>query len=263
MPASRLLNQLTQVFLTNPCPLCQRSISSLPLCDSCHQQLLACQWLSSKTNHSTYRLFNQVTPSNSFTSPVFSWGKYQGVLKQVLALLKYGNQAELGFWLGCQLGQYWQSSLSQPMSKLLARQRPMVIPIPLHSQRLKQRGYNQAALIARGFCRITGLPLAEHGLMRVKATDAMHSLGLNERKANLTDAFQLGKDLPRKLRPILLIDDIYTTGTTVNAAAIPLLKAGHSIIGTASVAQAGLSLQSVESQKLDPYHQKPNLHPIL
>ena len=146
------------------------------------------------------------------------------------------------------------------MSQTIYRQRPVVIPIPLHSQKLKQRGYNQAALIAKGFCRVTGLPFIEHGLIRTKATDAMYGLGLKARQINVTGAFQLGQNLPKRVRPILLIDDIYTTGSTAKAAAVPLMQAGYLIIGLASIAQAGLSSPSATSAEPAPVHQTPDWH---
>ncbi|MEM1251286.1 MAG: ComF family protein [Cyanobacteria bacterium P01_H01_bin.21] len=180
---------------------------------------------------------------------------YQNVLKQTLILLKYGNQAELGFWLGYLLGQWWQSS------KAGYCQRFVVVPIPLHKQRLQQRGYNQAALIAKGFCRTTRMTLAEHSLVRVRATDAMHCLGANERTINLAGAFQLGNRLPPIRCPILLIDDIYTTGTTGNVAALLLKQAGYTVIGIATVAQAVLSSRSAELAEPSHLRQKPNLRP--
>ena len=236
MPLSEVLRQLTQIFLTVPCPLCQRSAVSV-LCSDCNRQLQACQWSSFSQNTSIRgpeadaNGIGDAEPSLS----VFSWGQYRGVLKQSLAQLKYGNQAELGIWLGRQLGQHWL--LSQPG---LDRRRPIVIPIPLHEQRLKQRGYNQAALIAQGFCRVTGLPMAKDGLVRTKATTAMYSLGAKARQADVAGAFQLGADLGpvSKRRPILLIDDIYTTGSTAAAAAIPLRQAGYAITGIATVARS-------------------------
>ena len=243
MALPRLLSQLAQVFLAVPCPLCQRPASSL-LCADCYRQMCACQWSSGQA-HARHQM-----PATSKQSEllVFSWGKYQGVLKQLLALLKYGNQAELGFWLGYQLGQQWKTS------GLQGTQQPIVVPIPLHRQRLNQRGYNQAALIAKGFCRVTGLSLAENGLRRIKATEAMYHLTANERHKNLIDAFQLGKNLPSQQQPILLIDDIYTTGTTAITAATPLMQAGYRIIGIATVAQAILSSPLAGSVRSDPPH---------
>ncbi|MBE9065091.1 ComF family protein [Leptolyngbya cf. ectocarpi LEGE 11479] len=199
------------------------------MCADCHRQLLACQWTES-TRGSALSAGNLTLSDNVL--PVSSWGVYRGVLKQTLALLKYGQQANLGIWLGYQLGKHWQTSrFSHP-------QNPVVVPIPLHTTRLKQRGYNQAALIAQGFCRVTGFSLAEHALVRTKATNAMHSLGVHERQANLTGAFQLGTKLPSRFRPILFIDDIYTTGTTAHAAVLPLAEAGYSISGITTVARA-------------------------
>jgi ComF family protein len=198
-----------------------------------------------------------LTDANALS--VFSWGKYAGVLKHALAFLKYGKQAELGIWLGCQLGQQWRVS-GLPMTGC----RPIVVPIPLHRQRLSQRGYNQAALIAQGFCRVTRLPLVEHGLIRIKATDAMHSLGKNERQANLAGAFKLSKDLSNPLyksRSIVLIDDIYTTGATCHTAALSLVQAGYSIAGVATVARSILSSPLDGVAAPCHVHRTLNLHP--
>lgn len=229
MSLPQVLRQLTNVFLKASCPLCCRSAVEV-LCADCRRQFLACQW-SGPVQGNTLSLDRLARPD---ALPVSSWGVYRGVLKQTLARLKYGQQADLGIWLGYQLGKHWQAS--KPYSR--AHQTPVVMPIPLHATRLEQRGYNQAALIAQGFCRVTGFSLAEHGLIRPKATDAMHRLGADERQANLAGAFQLGTKLPSRRRPILLIDDIYTTGTTARAAAVPLAEAGFSIVGITTVARA-------------------------
>ncbi|NEQ49106.1 MAG: ComF family protein [Leptolyngbya sp. SIO3F4] len=191
--------------------------------------------------------------------PVFAWGQYQGVLKQALALLKYGNQNELGFWLGCQLGEHW---LQNGYHNMISQQ-PVVIPIPLHTQKLQQRGYNQAALIAQGFCRITGLPLLENGLTRIRATSAMHSLNAQERNINLAKAFQLGTRLPSVRSPILIIDDIYTTGSTAHAATIPLTREGYNIIGITTVARAVFTHQSAKSNISCHAHKTRHSHPNL
>ncbi|MEM7066590.1 MAG: ComF family protein [Cyanobacteria bacterium P01_B01_bin.77] len=230
MSLPQVLRQLTNIFLKAPCPLCHRSAIEV-MCADCHRQLLACQWPESPQGN-TLSSANLGLSDNVL--PVSSWGVYRGVLKQTLALLKYGQQADLGIWLGYQLGKYWQTGKSYYSHT----QNPVVMPIPLHTKRLKQRGYNQAALIAQGFCRVTGFSLAEHALVRTKATNAMHSLGVHERQANLTGAFQLGTKLPSRFRPVLLIDDIYTTGTTAHAAVLPLTEAGYSITGITTVARA-------------------------
>ncbi|MBT9316555.1 ComF family protein [Leptothoe spongobia] len=232
MSLSSTLRQLIHFFLTPPCPICQRSASEI-LCTDCHRQILGYSW-SGSTQGNTLGAAGTLALPNNTALPVFAWGQYRGLLKQTLALLKYGNQDELGNWLGFQLGQYW---LRNGYHKTYHPQ-PVVIPIPLHNQKLQQRGYNQAALIAKGFCRVTGLALAEHGLIRTKATSAMYTLDAQDRQKNLANAFQLGTALPTTLKPILIIDDIYTTGATAHAATIPLVKAGYNIIGITTVARS-------------------------
>ena len=224
-----VLRQLSRLFLVSTCSLCQRPSSDV-VCSNCHRQLLSCQWKGSVKSDPMPLLG---TSASSNILSVLPWGQYRGLLKQALTRLKYDHQDELGFWLGCQLGQRWSHQTYPPGA--------VVIPIPLHGQRLKERGYNQSALIAKGFCRVAGLPLAEHGLVRVKDTAAMHSLSAQARQQNLTNAFRLGQKLPPRGRSILLLDDIYTTGSTIQAAAITLLQAGYKVHCVMAVARAVFS----------------------
>lgn len=113
----------------------------------------------------------------------------------------------------------------------------MVIPIPLHEDKLKTRGFNQAELIANGFCQVTGYPLQRKLLMRIKNTEAMFGLNPQQRQKNISQAFCLGKDYTKinKYNKILIIDDIYTTGITVNEAIQVLNKVKLKTIGVATV----------------------------
>lgn len=115
----------------------------------------------------------------------------------------------------------------------------MVVPIPLHRDRQAQRGYNQAELIARSFCQVTGLRLRPQGLSRVRNTTAQFGLSIAQRQQNLDGAFRLGPDLrsQRSQVPILLLDDIYTTGATVRSAAKTLEASGFPVASLVAVAQ--------------------------
>jgi ComF family protein len=88
-----------------------------------------------------------------------------------------------------------------------------IIPIPLHHSRLKERGYNQAAEIARPIARSLRIPCKVDYCLRIKQTAAQSLLSINERKHNVTRAFTLARPLPYK--HIAVIDDIITTGNTV------------------------------------------------
>ncbi len=114
----------------------------------------------------------------------------------------------------------------------------------MHLDKQRQRGFNQAELIARSFCRHTGLPLLAQGLQRTQATQAQFELSPAERQRNVAQAFAIGPTLHQKRRqkrnppPVLLLDDIYTTGATIGAIAQVLTAAQIPIAGIVVVAQA-------------------------
>jgi ComF family protein len=219
------VSQWFNLILEARCPLCQRSTPGT-FCLDCQRQLNQCRRLN---------------PAQRWQDelPLFAWGQYQSTLKRALAALKYENKPQIAAPLGLWLGQAWQQS--QCRSRLL-RNPSLVVPIPLHAQRQQQRGYNQADLLARSFCAVTGLQLQSQGLLRVQATQPQFSLTLLERQANVAQAFSLGPGLKSRVanRSLLILDDIYTTGVTAKAAADVLRQAGFSVIGIVAVASAEL-----------------------
>jgi ComF family protein len=214
--SSRLQRLLPFLFNTL-CPLCQRSSATEP-CPDCWHQVKSCKIGD---------------PGSLWRGDprVFAWGNYNGALRRAIAALKYNQQPRLAWSLGRGLAEAWLT-YTPSTPKLL------VIPVPLHSEKLKVRGFNQAELIADSFCRITNLPLRPHGLVRTRSTAAQAGLSRSDRQQNLKGAFTLGPDFLRQppRQPVLLLDDIYTTGATARAAIVTLGQAGIQVYGVAAVA---------------------------
>ncbi len=100
-----------------------------------------------------------------------------------------------------------------------------LIPIPLHKSRLKSRGYNQAELIAAHLSRLTGIPLEKNLVKRVRKTVPQKQVDARERQNNLKKAFNIKPNVV-KLNKTILIDDIFTTGSTIDAVAKELKRRG-------------------------------------
>ena len=116
----------------------------------------------------------------------------------------------------------------------------VVMPVPLHHHREKQRGFNQAAIIARVVCRGSGLRLDERSLKRIKPTER-HRAGMDghDRAQSVERAFEVAR--PRLIdgASVLLVDDVYTTGSTICAAARALLDAGAQRVTVLTIARVG------------------------
>ena len=104
-----------------------------------------------------------------------------------------------------------------------------LVPVPLHKRKLKKRGYNQAELIARELSGYWGIPVVNNLVVRCKNTKPMKGIVGTERQNNLKKAFKLGVN-DVKLSTIIIIDDIYTTGSTIDAVSKVCLEAGISNI---------------------------------
>lgn len=155
---------------------------------------------------------------------------FEGAIREAVHNLKYKNQFGVATVLGGLLVDrwaYWQLSAD------------LIVPIPLHPDREKIRGYNQAELLARHLAKAVDYPLELNALFRQRATAQQVSLKGEARQNNVEDAFVAH---PAKVRGkrILLIDDVCTTGATLNAAAFTLLNAGAQAIFAYCVARTPL-----------------------
>jgi len=219
---------LLSLFLSQHCSVCDRTTPT-PFCTDCQRQI----------SSACYPVHGwQLTDSTADSIAIGALGEYGGTLKQAILALKYNNRPDVARSLGDALAQRWLAQAPAKPKNLYA------IPIPLHPNRLAQRGYNQAALVADSFCRASGIPTLSYGLVREQDTLPQHQLGVEERQANLQSAFTIGKAL-RNVRSqaktppkILLIDDIYTTGATAQSAAQVLTAAGMDVVGMLALARA-------------------------
>lgn len=143
-------------------------------------------------------------------------------LREWIHLLKYEDRPDLA----PDLARYLAAALSLPDWGGVRDRIDAVVPVPLHAQRRRERGYNQSELLAAALCRRSGLVLAPALLERQKETRSQVGLGALERQANVADAFTALSAAAG--RHVLLIDDVYTTGATLRACAQALHEAGAS-----------------------------------
>jgi ComF family protein len=113
----------------------------------------------------------------------------------------------------------------------------VVVPVPLHTARLRERGYNQAALLARELAQQAGLPIDEGTLVRKRATAPQVELNAKQRKENVHGAFYCSGNALTGKR-VLLIDDVCTTGATLEACAVALYENGARSVQALTLARA-------------------------
>ncbi len=149
---------------------------------------------------------------------------YGDPLRGAIHALKYGGQPELAPLLA----RYLIAAAQQPPWLDILPDIDGVIPVPLHAQRLAERGFNQSALLAGAFAEGTGLRLAESWLRRERETRSQVGLNGAERRQNVADAFVAEAEVAGKR--LLLVDDVFTTGATLTACAQSLRLAGAKAI---------------------------------
>lgn len=148
---------------------------------------------------------------------------YDDVMKQSIANFKYHNKKEYA--------AYYTDEILKNYGDRIRRLSPdAIVPIPIHTSKYIERGYNQADILARGLGKELQIPVLSDLLLRTKKTLPQKKLNDKERLRNLMSAFQINGKVaatyPKKLSRILLVDDIYTTGSTMEACAIVLKSNG-------------------------------------
>ena len=156
---------------------------------------------------------------------------FDGPVRELIHRLKYNGRVQLcrplGLLTGQQLGSFAESASAD-----------LLIPVPLHVKRLRQRGFNQAVLLGEILAREWRLPLSHRNLRRIRWTESQIKLPAAERAANVRGAFAVSEPALIKGKRIILVDDVFTTGSTVAECARVLFKAEATEVCVVTVARA-------------------------
>lgn len=156
----------------------------------------------------------------------YSFGSYEGTLRQLIHLFKYGKI----------------ESLAAPLSQFVARAIPLdqsfdvVVPMPMHWRKHWERGFNQAQLLAEPIAKRYGLKLSSN-VARGRYTKSQAGLTEAQRRDNLKDSFVVRKPDQLRAKRVLLVDDVFTTGATLRAATAVLKAAGAAQVTAVTLAR--------------------------
>lgn len=156
---------------------------------------------------------------------------YEGAVVEAIHRLKYAGKTRLAGILGPPLADPARACLPEGAA-------PLVMPVPLHLARLRERGFNQSLLLARHVARATGFDLDWLSLRRTRPTPSQAALGKGHRRENVRDAFAVEAPAAVQGRDILLVDDVSTTGSTLEACSRALLESGAERVFGLTVARA-------------------------
>ncbi len=156
--------------------------------------------------------------------------RYDGVVGEALRQLKY----EKALWLAPDMAELLHNCLDAEYS---GRSFDLLIPVPLHHVRRRARGYNQSAVLAHELSRRVGYPSVPGLLRRIRPTTTQTNLTAKQRLSNVVGAFQYRGEKRLASRRVLLVDDVMTTGATVNACAKTLKEGGAVSVHVITVAR--------------------------
>jgi ComF family protein len=245
----RLCESLFAVLFPSDCRICGEpltNISRLPVCRECLSAILPLEdglcTVCSERIFSPYALSSAEGPRCGLCrrmEPLFAravaYGSYEGGLRELIHLLKYGGVRPAANVLGRMLAEAIAKLGPELSGEIL------LIPVPLHRAKLRQRGFNQAELAARAAFKCSAyrdrLRLATGILMRKRETASQIGLTRHQRRENLRGAFEVKHAEAIKGREILLVDDVYTTGSTVSECSRVLRRAGAAKVWVATVAR--------------------------
>jgi ComF family protein len=225
------LRNISRLPVCNECLSAMRPVAGA-LCSVCGERLDGPYRLSSETGDALCGLCRRLEPP--FVKAA-AYGSYEGGLRELIHLLKYDQVRPAANVLGRMLAE----AISD-LQPLFSDQPVLVVPVPLYSRRFRQRGFNQAELIARAALKLlsgTSLQLRSDLMQRTRETRSQIGLSRHQRRENMRSAFAVAQRLAVEAHEVLLVDDVFTTGTTVSECARVLRRAGASKVYVATVAR--------------------------
>lgn len=222
------IHDLLHLFFPVLCKCCGRELNDgeVLICTHCHSDLPYTDFHFYLANPLARQLWGRV-PINASMALLF-FMKMSNV-QYLIHNIKYKREVDLGVKMGNLMGIRINSSP-------YFYQQDFIIPIPLHPKKLKKRGYNQSALLAKGIAEILKIPTREDLLVRIKERQSQTAKNRFERFTDLMEVFSVPANEELKGKTILLVDDVFTTGATIEACALKLLESGVGKINIATLA---------------------------
>ena len=219
------LEEMFRLLYPKRCPICQVILTkrSEQICSVCRKKTVPLREpVCKKCGKPVMDAQQELCPDCYGKIHFFTKGRavflYEKEIKQSVYRFKFQNKREYG--------EFYSSEMARLFGKeILAWKPDALIPIPMYRRKQRRRGYNQAEVLARGLGEKLSIPVNTTYLKRIKKTIPQSELVKKEREINLKNAFKTSKN-EVKLKKVLLIDDIYTTGVTMDEAAKALLCDG-------------------------------------
>lgn len=197
------------------------------ICSDCRHEIPVTDFHLLPDNPLMMRFMGKVPIANALAYTRFVKG---GRVQKLLYELKYNHATEVGVMFGRWYGHILNDTLPNTFD--------VVVPVPLHISRLKTRGYNQSEFFGQGLAEVLELSLLAQGLERTKATATQTRKQRFERWENVGEVFRVTDPATIEGKHVLLVDDVVTTGSTLEACANTLLKSGALEVSIAAIAMA-------------------------
>ncbi len=223
------IESYTELFFPHLCVTCSRKLfaDEKYICLNCRQDLPRTNFHNEPGNKVAQLFWGRVELENATAWLFFRKGSHY---QRLVHCLKYKGLKELGYEMGFQFGNEIRDSAFKEID--------IVIPVPLHAKKEKKRGYNQSDWIARGISGALGKPLSTDNLTRAIFTPTQTRKNRFERWQNVDGIFEVLRPADINRKHILLVDDVVTTGSTLEAAAYSLLGSGAAKASIVTLATA-------------------------
>jgi ComF family protein len=218
------------LFFPNLCQACSTTLLGHEdvLCTACLYNLPYTNFHQQADNVVARQFWGRIPLKGGYALFHFSKG---GKVQHLVHQLKYQNMPQIGNKLG-------ELAAEQLLQHSVINTVDYIIPVPLHRRKLRKRGYNQSTCFAEGLAKIMHIPVEDFNLARIKATETQTHKSRISRFENMKEVFTV--HYPEKLRGkhLMLVDDIVTTGSTLEACALALLKVPGVSISIVTIAYA-------------------------
>lgn len=224
------LNDIIELFYPRVCNGCGTPLlkGESVICLKCHIKLPRTEF-EFKSENPIEKLFWGRLPIQHATS--FLYFRKTGLAQRLIHQLKYKGRAEIGYHLGYIFGQ-------EIKQRTLEIKVDFITTVPLHPLKLKERGFNQSDEIAKGFSAATNVPFLQNLITRTTATETQTKKKRYNRWENIENKFSLNMDIDIENKHVLLIDDVITTGATMEACGKIILENKNSYLSILSVCYA-------------------------